>query len=466
MNAPLHPRPEIAPPVKPVAKPGRIEQLLLLEANAREAGSLSELQFLIANETRKLVSARQVLVHRGEAGKSGWRIEKASSIASIDRNAPMLCWLHDEILSALRSARKSENPDTETSAPVGFRLDTALAPGGTYPFTHCLHIPFVDRNGITLGGMTLLSDRQFAEPDVLTATRFAATYGHAWSALKPASRSWQRLVTKRNAIGVLMAVIAAGFIPVPLTVLAPVEIVARDPVMVAAPLEGVIEEVLVEPNSEVKKGDLLFRYNATNLKSRFELAQRSVAVASARFQRASQSSFGSGDGRRELAITQAEYEVAVAERDFAAVRFAMTRVTAAAGGVVLFTSRQDWTGKPVVTGERVMRLADPGRSEFRIDLAVSDSIMLEADAKVRIFLDSDPLNPVDARIIRLSYQATKSEQEMMVFPLVATLVPEHENNAPLRIGLRGTAQVYGQSVPLAFNLFRKPISAIRQFLGI
>ena len=34
-----------------------------------------------------------------------------------------------------------------------------------------------------------------------------------------------------------------------------------------------------------------------------------------------------------------------------------------------------------------------------------------------------------------------------------------------RLGIRGTAQLYGGNVPLAFALFRRPIASLRQWAG-
>ena len=259
----------------------------------------------------------------------------------------------------------------------------------------------------------------------------------------------------------------AGFVPIPLTVLAPVEVAARDAFMIAAPIEGVIEEVHVSPNTHVKKGELLLSYNALDFKNRSELAIRNMAIASARYKRASQSSFGGGDGRRELAITKTEYELAAEEKSFAEAQLELVEIKSPRDGVILFSSKDDWVGRPVAIGERIMRVADPKLTEFKIKLAVSDSIILNHETTARIFLDSDPLNPLPARITVKSYTAEKTSQEPLAFPLTAQLEDKNgDNNKSPRIGLRGTAQISGEKVPLIFNLFRKPLSAIRQYLGI
>ena len=68
--------------------------LLQLEAEARRAPSLKALQFLIVNETRRLIRYRQaVLVTMPRADASAMTVEAVSSVAVVERDAPMMQWL-------------------------------------------------------------------------------------------------------------------------------------------------------------------------------------------------------------------------------------------------------------------------------------------------------------------------------------------------------------------------------------
>jgi len=439
-------------------KPSTLEMLLMLEARVREALSLSELQFLIANETRKLVTCRQVVLFRGKPSGQRWRIEKISSVAEVDRTSPLLKWLAQQTKEQLLKNRDISQGHVQLDLDIS---RTNLK----YPFKKGVYLPFNDRFGNELGGMLLLSETELNERDISLATRLSKTFGHAWSAIKPAPKTGWFLLSRRNLFVALIVMVLIGFVPVKLTVLSPLEVVARDAFIIAAPIEGVIEEVLVSPNARVRKGDLLFRYHALDFENRNEIATKNMAIASARYQRASQSSFGSGDGRRELAITKAEYEVAVEEKRYATSQLERIEVRAQSDGIALFSSKDDWTGRPVAIGERIMRLADANKTEFKIKVAVADGIILGQETDVTVFLDSDPLNPLPAKVSRKSYTPEKQGDEPMAFPVHAQLKPE-ENTKNIRIGLRGTARLSGDRVPLAFNLLRKPLSAIRQYLGI
>ena len=141
-----------------------------------------------------------------------------------------------------------------------------------------------------------------------------------------------------------------------------------------------------------------------------------------------------------------------------------TQVSAGASGLVLFADKDTWTGRPVATGERIMRIADPAKVEVTINVPVSDAIILEQGAPVKLYLDSNPLEPVDARVTRASFHAQPDGEGVLSYKVRAGLELTNGKRPP-RIGLRGTAKVYGEKVSLAYYLMRKPLSAIRQWTG-
>lgn len=79
---------QAAPDVSAVSK------LLQLESMARAASSAEELQFMIVNETRRLIPYRQAyLFLSAHPIKRDCKLVAASSIAIIERHAPFATWL-------------------------------------------------------------------------------------------------------------------------------------------------------------------------------------------------------------------------------------------------------------------------------------------------------------------------------------------------------------------------------------
>ncbi|MNJ03472.1 hypothetical protein D3C73_1637900 [compost metagenome] len=66
-----------------------------------------------------------------------------------------------------------------------------------------------------------------------------------------------------------------------------------------------------------------------------------------------------------------------------------------------------------------------------------------------------------AQLERAAYEAQTTAAGQLAYRLDATFV-----EASPRIGLRGTAKLYGERAPLAYYLLRRPLAALRQGLGL
>ena len=97
-------------------------------------------------------------------------------------------------------------------------------------------------------------------------------------------------------------------------------------------------------------------------------------------------------------------------------------------------------------------------------MSIDDAIVLNEGAEVDVFLDADPLNPITAIVTSMAYIAEKYNQDTLTYRIYADFNEAEKEN--LRVGLQGTAKLYGKRVSVFFYLFRRPISYVRQFLGV
>ncbi|MCB1427226.1 MAG: HlyD family efflux transporter periplasmic adaptor subunit [Zhengella sp.] len=434
--------------------PSRLQLLLEIEGGLREAATEAELGQYIVDETGRILpwaSACYLLLYRAWHGRVVLR--HASGLAQPDRQSALAAALERAV--ALEAGRLAEG------GPVLLRLKTRLPGSAT---TLLLAMPLRITGGRMAGCLVAPVAKAPGDADLVIAGRLASAYGHALTPFAQ-RRGRQILLARRRQFALAFAALAALalFIPVPLTVLAPAEIVPRDPIVVAAPIDGVVRRLLVDPNQPVRTGDLLAEFDDTELKGRFDVAARALDIAAARERRARQGAFTSREMRHDLAIAEAERRMAEAELAEARGRLDRAGIRAPSDGLVLYSNRDDWTGKPVSTGERILQIADPARLRVKIELAIGDTAALAGDGELRLFLDSDPLSPVAARIERAAYLAEPTPDNRLVYPVLAAL---DGGSAGLRAGLRGTAQIFGPSVSLGYFLFRRPIAALRQKLGI
>lgn len=435
--------------------------LLRVEQEARDAADHRELVLLMVNETRKLSRARQVFV--AMPGTTGaLQIDAVSSIPIVDRNAPLIALFERMARRVAKTAKAAE------IQPLELPPDGADETADAYPFRKLVWVPLVHGSGPSKGGMILAREDAWTDQDLVIARRLAQTYAHALRALDGRERQpWRKLFKLRRLHLLALATVLALllFVRVPVSALAPVEITPRDPFVVAAPIDGVIEDIEVVPNQKVAKGDLLVKLADTTLRNRYEVAVREVQVAEARLKQSNQIAFSDPRGMHEIGIARAELALKLAERDFARDLLEKTEIRAQRDGIAIYSDKHELLGKPVAVGERILEVADASSIEARIELPVSDAIILSKGAAVRLFLDTDPLRPWDASVRRADYKAKVGENDVVAFRIVADIKPSEGRTMP-RLGVRGTAQISGDETALGFYLFRRPITALRQRIGL
>ncbi|BAI76892.1 hypothetical protein AZL_f01320 (plasmid) [Azospirillum sp. B510] len=453
--------------------------LLELQRQAWRQGTAPELRYHIVNQTRRLISYRQAAFLTVD-GRGRPALEAVSNIAVLEPNAPFAQWLEAaaRAVAAGTQANAVHVVDPAT-LPVGVR--GAWGEWGPAQVLWCpLRKPEAPRDALSdapaagmdkvgppLAGLWLGRDEPWTDGEILLLGHLTEGYGHAWWALS--GRRAKRHGLRRAALPllVLLAVAGALAIPVPMSTLAPAEIQTSNPVIVAAPLDGVIERFHVQPNEAVAAGQPLFSFESTVLRSRFEVARKGLTQAEAELLTASQAAFADPQTKARIAQLRAQVELRRAE--MALARDLLDRVTVKAErpGIAVFTDVNDWLGKPLSVGERVLTLADPQAPEIDIMVPVGDALVLEPGSPVELFLNVDPLHPLQARLTHASYEAGLSAAGVLSYRVKAALEPgRNPGEAPPRIGLRGTAKILGDRVPLALYLFRRPLALLRQSLGV
>ncbi|MCI4662526.1 MAG: HlyD family efflux transporter periplasmic adaptor subunit [Neomegalonema sp.] len=445
----------------------RVEQLLQLEEAFRSAETISALWYQLANASRRIVPYGTAIILTSDEVRllrknAQYRVSAAANVQVVDRTAPLMRAFE-------RVVNEVEQPLVEGSFELDAQLGReglvaiGMAPG-EYPFQHCHLIPVIER-GLGLGAIVFARKAPFAPGEIAGLQRIVRAAAHAWWAMGGARQArasgW---LTLGMRVAGLLSLLALFALPVPMTVLAPAEVVGRDPAVVTAPLSASIKKILVAPNQVVSPGTALFELNDTDLRNAFDLAEREVAVAQSKLHTAKQAAFVDPRGKKEVAIAKAELELAERRRDYAAERLSQVVVSASSGGVVLFSSVDDWTGKPVSIGERVMEIADPAQVEIVMALPSNDAVSLPEKAMVRVFLDADPLNPLSAHLSERAYRAEEADGGVLAYEMTAQ-ISEAETIVP-RIGLRGTARIIGDQTTLGYWLFRRPLSYLRQLTGV
>jgi hypothetical protein len=475
--------------------------LLHLSRRARAATEALELSYVAMNETHVLVNYRQAVLVIGD------QVTALSGVVTPEANAPYVHWL-GRLLREIRTPRP-EHADTETGdttnifAPLLINADsmpeTVRDEWDEWFPLHALWLPLpAIGDGFAGGGWLLARDEPWLDGEIAVVQEWAEVWVQAWAlrhkpdaaqrlqALKQKARSllprrddwhalrdfvrhpgdWRRSIrsawVNRRLRWSLLILVALLF-PVRLTVLAPGELVAANPAVIRAPLDGVIDKVMVQPNQTVKAGDLLFDFDRTTLASRLIVAEQALTTAEAEYRQFAQQALFDTRSKGQLGITQGRVEEKKAEAVYLRELNQRASVTAPRAGVVLFDDPTELIGKPIATGERVMMVTDEHDVEVEAWLSLFDAIDLAPDASVTLYLNVKPLTPVSARLRYLAHEAQQLPDGHFAYRLRAA-IPARE--ALHRVGLKGTAKITGGWVPAVYWVLRKPIAALRNFVGL
>lgn len=446
-------------PLSP-ASSSNITKLITLEKAVRQAESLHSLMFVIVNRTREVVPYEQAVLLTNISSKKP-KVQAIGNIATVDRNTPFVQWLERMASREIKlSTRTNQHDLSRESLKEYDKTDW-----NEFSPPHIRWVPLISPQKGFLGILWLAKAEPWSEKETVLLNHLSLSYAHAlqFFLLPWSFRASVMNIVKKPALLSLPALILILYlVQVPLTGIAPVEVAATAPAVVSSPMDGVVSEILVHPNQRINPGQPIVLLDATDLNNQVAIAREALEVAEVQLEKAERGAFQNSQNRGVLAELSAQVELRKSELQYITKRLEKTKIVSEKSGIAVISDPEGWAGKPVHLGEKIMQIADPKKVELKIMLPVSDAIFLKAGNRVRIFLDSSPLDAKEAQITHSEYDAYKTETGVLSYRVTAKFI---KNTEQPRIGLRGTAKVFGEKVPLLYYFFRKPFTAIRQRMG-
>lgn len=441
----------------------RQDALLTLAALAAQAESERELAFLLVNDSVSLLPYRQSVLWRPDLG-----VDTLSGVLNVDAQAPYVLWL-EQLGRALAGGTGS------IRRLVAADLDPALAAEWAqwWP-AHALWLtggkPGQDPSFL------LARDTPFSDEELALASAWWTMWCTAWRAARGRPRSWRdwwqvRPRRPQPSSGTRpwyrrwRWTLAAGLVallPVRLTTLVPAELVPARSTSLRAPLDGVIASVAVQPNQPVGEGQLLLSYDDALLQSRLEVARQGLQQAEIEYRQATQQALSDARVKSQLAQLTGKIGEKRAELAYLETSMGRSRLLAPHAGLVLIDDPSEWSGRTVAVGDPILRLAEPGAIEVEAWVPLADALPLPDGAPVRLYLNASPLEPVEAQLRYMAFEAQPRPDGVYAYRVRASLASPTSH----RLGLKGMAKLSGPWVPLAYWALRRPWAALRVTLGI
>ncbi|MBC5763288.1 efflux RND transporter periplasmic adaptor subunit [Ramlibacter albus] len=433
------------------------QALLRYEAELVGAGSAAEAGFVAVNRLGTVLPFRLAVLLQPDVVRHV-RVASVSHLAEVDENAPFAQWLAQLV-------RHAGQEDLAVLTPSSVPEELARDWGEWLP-EHAVLCRLTSPAGTLVGWVLTAFDNEPEKQQLAVlqlACRQVTLVLSAWQ-----GRGWltgwrQRLRASRKwmwvAAGVLVALMA---VPVRLSAVAPAEVTPLEPASIAAPIEGVLAKFHVPPNTLVKAGTVVASIDDTVVRNRHAMAQKALEISRAEFARAGSKSFGDDQSRSELLTLRARIDEKQAELAYTEELLERVQLKAPIDGLVTYSSPDEWVGRPLATGERIATIANPARVGLTLHLPADDAIDLKLGGEVQFHQNISPLDTLTAKLTQTAYETENTVDAGLAYVLKAQFAP---GTQPPRLGLRGSAKVYGDYVPLGYYLLRRPFASARRVIG-
>jgi len=438
-----------------------LAKLLEIISQIKKIESPNGLEIFAVNRSYEMVQYDQaVWFSVKSSGKL--KVSSISNIPIVKQDVPLVNWLNScgktivKLDKAKTICRLNPSDFPQKNSKVWADFDWA----------NTLWVPIFDPKGKLSSGMWLTRKKPaFQNRDITLMEKLAEAYGYHKFFLS-GDKAYKKKMLPMTKWTLLLLLILLGFcmmIPVRESSLASMEVRAKEPLIVTAPISASIKDIFILPNHLVKKGEELLSFDDTEIKSDYELSIKSIELAKERLRTVLQGSFGDDNAKAEVRLVRAELAKEIVVKNYKKQRYDLVKLSAPKSGLLIYTDKNDWIGRPVKVGEKIMTIADESKVEIIAKLPVADDFNIPENAEMKVFLNSNPLEPLDATMTSISFTAEATSANVIAYTVLADL--SSDAKIP-RIGSQGTAKIYGKQVLLGFYLFRKPISAIRQMLGL
>lgn len=424
--------------------------------------SKEELIFLIVNDTLHLIPYNRALLFSYEKEKP--KVIGVSGETTINENSPLIKTIEQLALDF-------KNPkEAAVLTPSYFKEGTLWNEYQKEGTKAVLWLPIFSQREQVLGlWLEQVEVSKFAVPlpEILLLLRdfLMHAYGIAWERLSsPYSiKNWWQAPKKKWKLLFIPFFIALALLPIPLRIVAPCEVISSSPYVIRSPLNGVVKKLFVLPGQFVKKDDPLLVFDAELLQHALESAKELVNERKLEFDRSYLLGMQNKQALNELNLLQIKLQKEKINLNLAEYEASLLTMKAPQEGIVILDSPDEWRGHPVSLGDKIMTISDPYHTQIKIWIPESDNVPLDTAKAIKIYLNVFPSKSYQGKIHYIANESSISPRDVPSYEAKADWLGDPPKD--VSIGLKGSAILYGDSVPLFYYIIRKPWFTLRNFIG-
>ena len=435
------------------------EDLLRFQNRLQSQKTITDLEFFVSSEIFSIIEIdKAFFLSKGFAG--GFLIKASNNVSSFDASGPYIKALQREASKFLNSFGLNEVFCCETKV---FFSDEKLPP-------FCIWIPIFSYNtGVNVdNGLIIFRQTDFSDNDKKILRYLAKSISHTIAALQVVRSFRSTFFTNSKykiiAYSVVLLIVMLGFYPVKMSAKADVKIVPNGAVVISAPYDGMIDKIYVTGGQRVSKFEPLFSFKLVELKAELSLAKSRQKLAVTSMQQAINSRLSDGAVNQDFDWNKLNAELDLANLDVELLQLRIDHGTVYSDreGVVLLDGSLDFSATPIRTGTKILEIINPQETEIEIEVSVNNMIPVSVNDEVSFILFDNPIKTLSAKVEQIDYMPIVNNRGVLVYRLVAQVV---DNDEILKVGSIGSARVHGPPTFYFYQLFRKPIISLRQFLG-
>jgi len=428
----------------------KIAALLEIQKLARDAQTENELGFVAVNKTNKITAYQQ--------GVFWTYVDNVATILSVsgnvvlDNDGPYAQWVKDKINNYAKN---------KTNGIEYIAYDNQQMLGGKCNYI----IPFTTKAEGLVGGLFIECDKEIGEDNKELLAEISEHYAQSLALiqLRHGNRSILSLgrLTRYKKYALIFGILLM-LCPVRLSITAPAEIVAKSPIVIAAPYDGILDDISVNPGDAVTKETILATMDKTQIQSQKDTAEQAMRTAQVSLSRTGIESIRNSDKKTDLMRLRSEIKIKRIELNYASKLLKKADIIAPSDGIAIFSDISSLQNKPIKMGERIMMIANPSESELLIRVPAHALLPVHTGDETKFFLNVRPFNGMAATITAIGYQASVDDDGLLTYKIRAAM---HDSN-DVRIGWQGTAKIQTDWSILGYSLLRRPLIALRNMLGI
>lgn len=232
------------------------------------------------------------------------------------------------------------------------------------------------------------------------------------------------------------------------------EIIPKERTICYAQYPGMIDEIRFKNGENVKKGDIILKYNNEELLYSLEQAQNKYQETSAKLDLIRQTAFKDTKEIGNIKLLSIEQNIDKIEIEKIKWQLEKSVMKADASGIVIIEDDFRLRGRSVNPGEKLFEIVQPGAVLGEVFVNEADSSVVANLKSVTLYLHTKPEIPINGKIISVSPIPILTDNKQFCY-VIRLEINNPDSN--LIYGMRGVARVTGDRVTLAYYLFRNAI---------